>query len=202
MVLFRSEQQRLVEAGEVRVTYRAWQAPRVRVGERYRLGSGSILIEACDPVLAASISDDDALSAGYGSRDLLIKAAAKGRPAELAYPDTLYRVAFRYEAVAARPGPEIERLTADDAALLIKRLDAMDARSGHGPWTRQTLRLIAAQPATAAKHLAAKAGMERLAFKTEVRRLKVLGLTISLGTGYELSPRGQALLDLIDSELP
>jgi hypothetical protein len=37
------------------------------------------------------------------------------------------------------------------------------------------------------------AGLERLVFKARVRRLKALGLTISLGTGYRLSPRGEAL---------
>ena len=36
---------------------------------------------------------------------------------------------------------------------------------------------------------------ERLPFKADVRKLKNLGLTISLGVGYELSPRGQAYLD-------
>ena len=31
-------------------------------------------------------------------------------------------------------------------------------------------------------------------FKLDVRKLKGLGLTISLGTGYRLSPRGEAYL--------
>ena len=44
--------------------------------------------------------------------------------------------------------------------------------------------------------LADELGMERLSFKTDVRKLKALGLTESLGTsGYRLSPRGQAWLD-------
>jgi hypothetical protein len=37
-------------------------------------------------------------------------------------------------------------------------------------------------------------GRERLDFKTDVRKLKNLGLTISLGVGYRLSPRGAAYL--------
>jgi hypothetical protein len=32
-------------------------------------------------------------------------------------------------------------------------------------------------------------------FTTDVRKLKNLGLTMSLPVGYELSPRGQAYLD-------
>jgi hypothetical protein len=37
-------------------------------------------------------------------------------------------------------------------------------------------------------------GRERPAFKTDVRKLKRLGLTISLDVGYRLSPRGEAFL--------
>ena len=50
-------------------------------------------------------------------------------------------------------------------------------------------------PAIRAGDLADEVGRERLPFKADVRKLKNLGLTISLGVGYELSPRGQAYLD-------
>ena len=42
--------------------------------------------------------------------------------------------------------------------------------------------------------LADELGRERLPFKTDVRKLKNLGLTISLDVGYRLSPRGEAYL--------
>jgi hypothetical protein len=45
-----------------------------------------------------------------------------------------------------------------------------------------------------APDLAAVLGRETLPFKRDVRRLKELGLTISLPVGYELSPRGRAYL--------
>ncbi len=43
--------------------------------------------------------------------------------------------------------------------------------------------------------LAASFGRETALFKLDVRKLKALGLTLSLTVGYELSPRGQAYLD-------
>ena len=43
--------------------------------------------------------------------------------------------------------------------------------------------------------LAAGFGMETRQFKLRVRRLKELGLTESLTTGYRISPRGRAFLD-------
>jgi hypothetical protein len=56
------------------------------------------------------------------------------------------------------------------------------------------LRLIGERPGVRAGDLAESLGRERLSFKTDVRKLKALGLTESLAIGYRLSPRGQAWL--------
>jgi len=56
------------------------------------------------------------------------------------------------------------------------------------------LELIAQRPATRAPDLAASLGRETAPFKTDVRKLKELGLTESLDVGYRLSPRGEAYL--------
>jgi biotin operon repressor len=53
---------------------------------------------------------------------------------------------------------------------------------------------IADKPAVSSVFLAEAMGWERPEFKVHVRRLKALGLTISLDVGYRLSPRGQAYL--------
>lgn len=45
-----------------------------------------------------------------------------------------------------------------------------------------------------AGNLAAKIGQETVVFKINARKLKNLGLSESLGTGYRLSPRGRAVL--------
>jgi hypothetical protein len=42
--------------------------------------------------------------------------------------------------------------------------------------------------------LAEAMGWERQDFKLHVRRLKELGLTLSLDIGYQLSPRGESYL--------
>jgi hypothetical protein len=74
------------------------------------------------------------------------------------------------------------------------RLDRLDAAGRHGPWTRQTLRLIADNPGVRAEDLARSVGRDKMPFKLDVRKLKELGLTESLRTGYRLSPRGEAVL--------
>jgi hypothetical protein len=59
--------------------------------------------------------------------------------------------------------------------------------------------MIAEHPGTRAPDLAASVGRETQPFKTDVRKLKELGLTESLRVGYRLSPRGRAYLERTDS---
>jgi hypothetical protein len=53
-----------------------------------------------------------------------------------------------------------------------------------------------------AADLAAAVGRERYPFKTDVRKLKELGLTESLEVGYRPSPRGRALLARLGPPAP
>jgi hypothetical protein len=46
-----------------------------------------------------------------------------------------------------------------------------------------------------AEDLAHSVGREKMPFKLDVRKLKELGLTESLTTGYRLSPRGWSVLE-------
>jgi hypothetical protein len=57
--------------------------------------------------------------------------------------------------------------------------------------------MVATRPGVRAELLARQAGMDKPDFKSRVRNLKGLGLTISLGTGYRISPRGTAVLSAL-----
>jgi hypothetical protein len=89
-----------------------------------------------------------------------------------------------------------DRLASDDVAEIDRRLDRLDRASSRGPWTTDTLAVIAARPDVRAPDLAASFGLETAVFKRDVRKLKALGLTLSEPVGYRLSPRGRAYLDL------
>ncbi len=111
----------------------------------------------------------------------------------------VYRVEFRR---LDEPDPRDElahsaALGPDDVAAIDTRLDRLDRASAIGPWTRPTLRLIAANEGVRAPDLAASVGRETAPFKLDVRKLKNLGLTISLRVGYLVSPRGRAYLAAI-----
>jgi hypothetical protein len=86
-------------------------------------------------------------------------------------------------------------LTEADVAAITARLVRMDGSSTRGPWTGAVLALIADRPGIVSTVLAEAMGWERQDFKLHVRRLKELGLTLSLDVGYRLSPRGESYLN-------
>jgi hypothetical protein len=189
--------------GSITLTFRAWTRPQARVGSRQRFGryggdrtaSGFLEIDAVDLVPLSSVTVAEARRAGFGSREELIEELRASSRTPLRASSKVYRVSFRH-VLATDERAQLAataRLSSEDVRGVIERLGGMDERRGK-PWTRQTLALISKRPGTSASVLAKTIGMERLEFKANVRKLKALGLTISLETGYRLSPRGQALL--------
>jgi hypothetical protein len=179
-----------IRSGAVTVAYRRWRRPSVRAGGRLLTPVGLLAIGAVEPVDPAAISDGEAARAGYTSRDELLRELEAGAG------DIVYRielgplVADPREALrerAAPPGDELDGLR--------MRLARLDSRSPSGPWTRAVLRLLAERPGVRAADLCRAFGQDKATFKTNVRKLKNLGLTVSLETGYRLSPRGRAFLE-------
>lgn len=180
-----------VARGEVTVTFRRWKRRQASPGRVQRTPLARIHIDAVDVVTPDDITAADAAAAGFGSVEELV-GQLRGTP-DL----PIYRIRFH---PAGGPDPRAELaasagLTAEDVAEIDRRLDRLDAASRHGPWTREALELIRDRPRERAGNLAETVGRERLEYKADIRKLKNLGLTISLSLGYELSPRGQAYLD-------
>lgn len=184
--------------GTVDVTFRRWKRRQARAGRRYRTGAGIIEVDAVDVVEPSAIAEADARRAGYPSVDALV-ADLRGTP-DL----PLYRIRFH-----AAPGPDprsvlagTDSLDDDEVAEIDRRLDRLDRASRHGPWTAATLALVAEDPRRRAGDLAAAVGREVQPFKVDVRKLKNLGLTLSLEVGYRLSPRGESYLRATKRAVP
>ena len=179
--------------GSVTVTFRRWKKPVAAAGRTNRTPGGIVLIESVTVVGPATIPDEDARRAGYASAAELI-ADLRGSAG-----DPLYRVQFRLveggdprDALAS-----IGELSPGDVEALSKRLARLDSAAKDGPWTMETLRLIERLPRVRAQTLADELGREKEALKLDIRKLKNLGLTLSLETGYEISPRGRAFLSRV-----
>jgi biotin operon repressor len=189
-VLFETRLREGLRDGSITLAFRRWRRAQVVAGHHYRTRSGMVAAEQVDVVTPAQITAADARAAGYPDVPSLL-ANLRG---DEALP--LYRIRFR---PLDSPDPRDElaataTLTDAEAAALAARLGRMDAASKRGPWTAAVLGQIAGRPAISSEHLATALGWDRPDFKIHVRRLKALGLTISLDVGYRLSPRGQAYL--------
>lgn len=193
-----------IKAGRVDLVFRRWQRPTVKTGGRLRTAVGELSIVAVEIIDPADIDDTHARRAGYDSADALRTELFRERPttgrgarARTARPNEdspVYRVSVAFAGEDRRAALRSVAPSDEDIAAITARLDAMDRRSARGPWTARTLRLIETWPGRRAPDLAEMEGRETLVFKTDVRRLKELGLTESLRIGYRLSPRGEAVL--------
>jgi hypothetical protein len=190
-VLFEQRALRGIVDGSVTMTFRRWKRPQAVAGRRYRTPAGFIEADAVEIVRPSDVVDADARRAGYASRESLL-ADLRGSA-----ESPLYRISFHF---VGGPDPRHELahdadLSDADVAGLDRRLARLDRLSRQGPWTATTLAAIAARPAVRAADLAASLGRERDDFKRDVRKLKEMGLTLSLERGYRLSPRGAAYLE-------
>jgi hypothetical protein len=189
-MLFRAVLLERIRTGEVTLAFRRWRRPTVKAGGRLRTAIGELAIESVTPCAAAAITEADARAAGFGSHAELL-AELDGRAER-----DIYRIALRFD----RPDPRIalreaSTLSPDDVASLAQRLDRLDR--GASPWTQPILHHIAAHEGQAAADIAKSLGVEKAWLKQNIRKLKELGLTESLETGYRLSPRGKALLEAL-----
>jgi hypothetical protein len=185
--------QRGLADGSITACLRRWRRCQVVAGNRYRSPIGLVLVDAVE-----ELPDESAITAGmahdcgYDS----VEDAVAGVARRSADETTLFLVRLHH---VDEPDPRsvlaaTDALTDDDRAELDRRLARLDRASANGPWTRTVLELIADRPAVRAADLAASLGRETQPFKLDVRKLKALGLTISLERGYRLSPRGEAYL--------
>lgn len=188
-----------VRAGTVTLAFRRWDSPRVKVGSTQLTTAGVVIFDAIDEIVdVATISDADALAAGLPDaaalRKRLVPGTARRGPRGGKGGDRIYRVRMRW----AGQDPRIAlREAVPDAAELAEvsaAVEALDAGRGSGPWTRRILEWIRDNPGVVSKELAALLGRELLPMKADIRKLKALGLTISLQVGYRLAPRGEAYL--------
>jgi hypothetical protein len=191
-MLFAGSDRDGVEAGKITAAYRRWAEPRVVEGRIYRTNAGRIEIDSVrrvNPDLISDYDDDIFAADRQNARD--VRRRLRGNED---WPTFL----IKFHLVEG-PDPREELaatadLTPEDLEDLRTRLAQLDAHSRHGAWTTAVLQQIQANPTVRAADLAAALGRDTPTFKLDVRKLKNLGLTYSLETGYELTPRGTAYL--------
>ena len=193
MLLFQKRFHEGLVSGAVTLTFRRWDRPRVKPGNRYRCHPiGVLQVDRIDLVRVGDVTEADARRAGFASLGELVDYMRSGPRGEVDDDTEVYRVELRHAGEEDRVDIALDaELSAEDVEAIRARLARMDATK---PWTAATLALIEEKPRVAASKLAATIGRETLPFKADVRKLKRLGLTQSFEIGYEISPRGRAYL--------
>lgn len=194
-MLFKQKEWPRIRSGEIRVAFRRWRRPTVVAGGTLKTAVGVLAIESVERIEEDGITFADAVRAGFADADAVRAELAK-RP-----QGDLYRITFRLQG----PDPRIEirertGLREEEWQTVKRRLERLDAASRTGPWTVATLEAIERGEGVRAGDLAPGLGLEKEAFKVNVRKLKNLGLTESLGTGYRISPRGREVLGRLRDE--
>ncbi|MCG7505470.1 ASCH domain-containing protein [Mesorhizobium retamae] len=187
-MLFRQAILEAVARGDVTLAFRRWRRPTVKAGTGLRTAVGMVRIAAVEPIEEQDLTDAEAKAAGFADRAALLADLRSDGDR------TLYRIVLDGIEPDQRLSLRGEaKLSEGDWHDLTARFARWDkAKPGYFP---SILSAIGAHPGKPAGELARAAGVEKLKFKQDVRRLKELGLTESLEIGYRLSPRGEAVLE-------
>lgn len=193
-MLLKNSELDAIRCGQTSLVFRRWRKPSVRTGGSLKTAIGVLSILQFERIDRDDITAADAQAAGCPTLSELLDRLDERE-------GDVYRIQVRY----AGDDPRIQlrasdRLTPADLSEIRNRLERLDAASRTGPWTQPVLLAIARHPHLRAASLSEITGFEKERLKTDVRKLKNLGLTISRHSGYELSPRGIVVLEHLQSE--
>ncbi|MDW3650791.1 MAG: ASCH domain-containing protein [Bacteroidia bacterium] len=188
-MLFKQKDLALIKSGEIQLAFRKWKGVRAKEGSLIKTSIGELKILSVDEIEENEISEQEAKAAGYQSKEALLEILQKREEG------LIYKIALDYHGEDPRIAlRNQEEFSTKEFEELKKKLEKMDARSKSGAWTLKILRAIQENPELRAADLAKLTGREKDWLKPNIRKLKNLGLTISLEIGYRISNRGEAYL--------
>ena len=79
-----------IKSGEVTTTIRIWQSPRVKVGGRYRLDEGFVVVDAIRQIELSDVTPEMARASGFAGVVDLLKTAKHGAG------EKVYWIRYRY----------------------------------------------------------------------------------------------------------
>jgi hypothetical protein len=79
-----------IRRGRVKCSVRVWMRPHVRVGGRYPMDDGHIIVDSIESIEMSDITHDLARESGFASVDDLLQMAKHGKG------DNVYLIRFHY----------------------------------------------------------------------------------------------------------
>jgi hypothetical protein len=97
-MVFAKRLREAVRRGFITCSVRIWKGPHVKVGGRYRMDEGEIVIDSVEPISLKDITSDLAIESGFESRADLLKVAKHGAG------ENVYLIRFHYVVERRRGG--------------------------------------------------------------------------------------------------
>jgi hypothetical protein len=79
-----------IRRGRIRCSVRVWTQPHVKVGGRYRMEDGHVVVDSIEPIDVADITYALARESGFESVEALLHIARHGKG------DNIYLIRFHY----------------------------------------------------------------------------------------------------------
>ena len=79
-----------IRLGIIKCTIRIWQSPRVKVGGRYQMDEGHVVVDSIEPMTIDDLTNDLARESGFETVDDLLQIAKHGSG------DNMYLIRFHY----------------------------------------------------------------------------------------------------------
>ena len=79
-----------IRSGRIRCSVRIWMRPHVKVGGRYRMDDGHIVVDSVEPIELADVTHDLARESGFDSVEALLEMAKHGAG------DNVFLIRFHY----------------------------------------------------------------------------------------------------------
>ena len=89
-----------IRRGRIRCSIRVWTRPHVKVGGRYRMDDGHIVVDSIEPIAEADITYDLVRESGFASVDDLMDIARHGSG------ENVYLIRFHYLPPGAWDTPQ------------------------------------------------------------------------------------------------
>ncbi len=189
-MLFKKRFLTLIEKGEIQTAYRKWSHPSVSESGTLLTAVGQLRITFLKKIEYDQITDSDVRKAGYVNRNELDKELSFKKVGDL------YKIGFKLEKADPRIKlRENTDISESEMLEILTKLERLDSRGKVKYWTFKILKLVNVEPGKHAIEYATKLGYEKEWFKLHIRKIKNMGLTISLKDGYEISPRGKIVLE-------
>lgn len=193
-MLFKEVHLHGIKSGVVSLAFRKWEKAAIKKGTLLKTAIGLVEIVDLSTISENKITSQDALKAGFESKEQLLKSL---RQNDEAY---IYKIKVRFHSADPRIELREQNLTDEIFVELKEKLARLDKYSTNRFWTKSILLTIKDNPQLHAVGIAQITGFEKEWLKLNIRKLKNLGLTISHKVGYELSPLGKEFVEKLLNE--